>query len=202
MSGSDDYYDYFACRYKLKAQKHASAAASSKVEITWPHLAELARQSSIISRNVQSDEMDKNIQNNDFPDGTVSRSTSFTIDPAYAQTIISQQSFNSKVLRHYQYETASDSESLRTYKSASNTTSRRPYIPPYATDSVQSSPRAVKRPTAHSNSPRTKKKRSDGTETSNSWEAEKIEDSVAYKARARKLWKQAQESPMKFQAVL
>ena len=195
---------YFIClfRYKLKAQRLASAAVSSKVEITWPHLAELARQSSIISRNVQSDEMEKNIQNNDFADGTVSRSTSFNIDPAYAQTIISQHSFNSKVLRHYQYETSSDSESLRACKSAGNTMSRRPYIPPYATDSVQSSPRAVKRSTAHSDSPRTKKKRSDGTETSNSWEAEKIEDSVAYKARARKLWKQAQESPMNFQAVL
>ena len=51
-------------------------------------------------------------------------------------------------------------------------------IPPYATDSVQSSPQAVKRSMAHS--PRTKKKRSDRTETSNSWEAEKIEDSVTY----------------------
>ena len=191
------------CRYKLKGQKHAAAAtASSKLEITWPHLAELTRQSSIISRNVQSDEMENNIQNNDIADGTVSQSTPFNIDPAYMQTIISQQSFNSKVLRHYQYETSSDCESLRAYKSADNTMSHRPYIPPYATDSAQSSPRAVKRSTAHSDPPRSKKKRSDGTETSNSWQAEKIEDSVAYKARAKKLWKQAQESPMKFQAVL
>ena len=184
------------CRYKLKAQKHTAAAASSKVEITWPHLAELARQSSIISRNVQSDEMEDNTQNNDSVDGTQSTS----LDTAYTQTIISQQSFNSKVLRHYQNETSSDSESLRAYKSAGNTMTCHPYIPPYATDSAQSSP--LKRSTGHSDSPKSKKKRSDGTETSSSWQAEKIEDSVAYKARAKKLWKQAQESPMKFQAVL
>ena len=60
-----------------------------------------------------------------------------------------------------------------------------PYIPPYATDLAQSSPQAVKRSTAHSDPPRSKKKRSDRTETSNSWQAEKIEDSAAYKAQLK-----------------
>ena len=145
--------------------------------------------------------MENNAQNGDFTDGTVSQSTSFTMDPAYSQTILSQQSFNSKVLKYYQYKTSPDNGSPRTYKLAGSM-SHRPYIPPYATDSAQSSPRAVKRSPGHSDFSKSKKKRSDGTETSNSWQAERIEDSVAYKARAKKLWKQAQESPMKFQAVV
>lgn len=141
--------------------------------------------------------MDGSIQDNhDFKDGTVSQSTSFNIDPAYTQTILSQQSFNSKVLKHYHYDTSSDCESLQRYHPAK---SRRPFIPPYTIDSAQSSPRTVRKPIVNSES---KKKRSDGTETSNSWQAEKIEESVAYKARAKKLWKQAQESPIKFEAVL
>ena len=60
----------------------------------------------------------------------------------------------------------------------------------YATNSVQSSPWAAKRSTAHTDQPtKSKKKRSDGTETSDSWQAEKIE--CIYKARAKRLWKQA-----------
>lgn len=79
--------------------------------------------------------------------------------------------------------------------------SHRPYIPPYATDSAQSSPQTVRRSTTHSDCFKSKK-RSDGTETSNSWQAEKIEESVAYKSRAKKLWKQAQESPVNFKAIV
>lgn len=170
------------------------------MEITWPHLAELARQSSIISRNIPSSEKDNYSQqdDHDFADGTVSQSTSFNIDPAYTQTIISQQSFNSKVLRHYQYEISPEHGSLR---GGSTTMSHRSYVPPYTMNSAQSSPLAVQRSTAQSNPPQPKK-RSDGTETSNSWQAEKIEDSVAYKVRAKKLWKQAQESPVNIQAVV
>ena len=140
----------------------------------------------------------------DYVGETVSQSTSFnTMDPAFTQTLISQQSFNSKVLRHYQYEISPDHGSMRTYKSVDSTTmSHRPYVPPYATDSIQSSPRTLRKSTAHSDSPKSKKKRTDGTETSNSWQAEKIEDSAAYKARAKKLWKQAQESPVNIQAIV
>ena len=140
----------------------------------------------------------------DYADGTVSQSTSFnTMDPAFTQTIISQKSFNSKVLRHYQYEISPDHGSVRTYKSVDSTTmSHRPYVPPYATDSVQSSPQIVRKSTIHSDSPKSKKKRTDGTETSSSWQAEKIEDSAAYKARAKKLWKQAQDCPVNIQAVV
>ena len=185
-------------RHTAKRQRHdAAATASSKLDITWPHLTELAmaRQSSIISRNVQSNEMGRE-DNHDFLDDTISQSTSFYADPAYTQTIISQHSFNSKVLRHYQYATSDDASSV-------TNVSHRPHIPPYGiTDSIRSSPRAVKRSTAHSDPPRTKKKRSDGTETSNSWQAEKIEESVAYKARAKRLWKAAQKSPAQFQAVV
>jgi len=168
---------------------------SNKIEITWPHLAELVRQSSITSRNVQSNEMENSMQDSkDFVDSTVLKSTSFCADPAYTQTILSQQSFNSKVLKHYQYETSSI---------ASTTMSYHPYVPPNTTDSVKSSPRAAKRSTTYSDSPaKSKRKRADGTETSNSWQAEKIEDSVVYKARAKKLWKQAQDSPIKFKAVV
>ena len=196
------------CRYKLKQLKHSNShALSSKVEITWPHLAELARQSSIISRSGPGNEMDIYSQQQDvqdFVDDTMSQSTSFnTMDPAFTQTIISQQSFNSKVLRHYQYEISPNHGSVRTCKSIDSTTmSHRPYVPPYVTDSVQSSPRTVRKSTTHSDSPKSKKERSDGTETSNSWQAEKIEESAAYKARAKKLWKQAQESPVNIQAVV
>ena len=183
----------------MKEQKHAAAASSSKIEISWPHLAELARQSSVISTSVQSE---NNTQNGDFADGTVSQSTSFTVDPAYSQTILSQQSFNSKVLRYYQYKTSPNHNGSHCTCKSAGSWSHRPYIPPYETDLAQSSPRAVKRSPGHSDHTKSKKKRSDGTETSNSWQAERIEDSVAYKARAKKLWKQAQESPMKFQAVV
>lgn len=189
----------------MKGKKRATASPK-RLEITWPHLAELARQSSIISRNVQPYDTDNNQQEDkkhDFVDGIISQSTSLNLDPVTTQTIISQQSFNSKVLRHYHYESSSECGSLQAYKPPGSTiTSHRPYIPPYAMDSAQSSPRAAKRLTAHSDSPKSKKKRSDGTETSNSWQAEKIEDSVAYKVRAKRLWKQAQETPVQFQAVV
>lgn len=177
--------------FRYKRQRHASSE-SNKIEITWPHLAELARQSTIISKNVQSNEMENNIQNNhDFVDDTVPQSASFYVDPAYTETILSQQSFNSKVLKHYQYETSSVTSTTMSY---------RPYVPPHTTDS---SPRAVKRSTAHTDPPaKSKRKCADGTETSNSWQAEKIEDSVPYKTRVKKLWKQAQESPIKFKAVV
>ena len=46
--------------------------------------------------------------------------------------------------------------------------------------------------------PNSKKTRTDGTETSNSWQAENFEDSVVYKAKAKEMWKQAQHLQQSF----
>ena len=84
------------------------------------------------------------------------------------------------------------------------TENHHPLVPPYATNSAQSIPQTTKQLVNMSDQTNTKleKTRTDGTETSNSWELEKFEDSVAYKAKAKEMWKQAHQCPAKFQAVL
>ena len=103
------------------------------------------------------------------------------------------------------YDTNSAHSSQQQTRRASNPiVTHDPHIPVYATNSAQSSPKTTKKlvKVSDQTNTKTKKTRADGTETSNSWQAEKFEDSVVYKAKAKEMWKQAQQSPAKFQTVL
>jgi len=107
--------------------------------------------------------------------------------------------------------TASETNSVQsspqlqtTQKVLNSTATYHQHVPVYTTNSAQFSPQTTKKlvnVTDHTNA-KTKKTCTDGTETSNSWEVEKFEDSVAYKAKAKEMWKQAQKYPLKFQALL
>ena len=102
-------------------------------------------------------------------------------------------------------ETNSVQSSPQTPKRTLNSiATHQPYVPVYATNSAQSSPQTTKKLVNVSDQTNTKAKktRTDGTETSNSWQTEKFEDSVVYKVKAKEMWKQAQQSPVKFQAVI
>jgi len=213
--------------HRYRKQKQCTPV---EIEITWPHLEKFSTQASIKSRNIQLRNADNLLPPQDISlqEERTTMSTSFIEDPLNTQTV---RPLHVTDPRHYKYEVSPDGDSLQTFRSvvSASTATNYPYVP---NNSTQSSPQTTRRvltgPTNHLqmtvsetdstlSNPQTtkqlvnisdqtntklKKTRTDGTESSNSWEVEKFEDSVAYKAKAKEMWKQTNQCPAKFQAVL